>query len=386
MRDDVNRRTTRTPWWCFHSCLHHLAVSSGLLAVLWHQSYFLPASRPCPNLANLENSNLDLPFASYLIPTSHNSYLLHCSQLWGTVSEHAYADLIERANCKCVEIDVVDDPQADSSFAVTHRHTLCSKVPLSRVLAQIRESYQRLCQAAQPPSSSASPSFPENGDDSPLILSIEVRTPRIGALCDVIRQQLGSLLFEWPYEIDRESPITPGSCRGRILIQNAVGVPLSISCIPCFNVAETHLRSVSEDIQDMYKTVHERPIDEGHRIVRVYPGWWRMWSSNMRWDMRFDYNMVGWNYQKRSLFPLFSQRAVQSSADAERSSWWDPRTATQLAGYVLKRHSIHLRGPLAWWTLPESLGPPPLMESVLREQLLFQREFRDSPSPSENAK
>lgn len=59
--------------------------------------------------------DLSYPLSNYYISSSHNTYILHGSQLTGRASPEAYAHVLRRG-CRCVELDVYD-PDEDASLS-----------------------------------------------------------------------------------------------------------------------------------------------------------------------------------------------------------------------------------------------------------------------------
>jgi phosphatidylinositol phospholipase C, delta len=78
----------------------------------------------------------DMPFSSYFVSSSHNTYLTG-RQVAGTSSAETYVTAL-RHGCRCVEIDCWDGP--DGNPRVTHGHTGTSSIPFVDCIRAINNS------------------------------------------------------------------------------------------------------------------------------------------------------------------------------------------------------------------------------------------------------
>lgn len=245
-------------------------------------------------MSALENRDLSHDIAAYLIPSSHNSYLASRSQIWGFSDAGMYRLLIEDLGCHCIEIDVHNG--LDDLPIVTHGRTLCTTLMLSDVLTEIRSCLLKRSSAAPP-----------------LIISLEIRTNPLQTA--VAARQLRALLGPWLVDFDAELHTSVAGLAGKVLVQNAVGVPLPIGCIPTINISERHLMTRLNETDEFFR----------HHLTRVFPAGWRIFSSNPPMHLRRSQSMLALNYQS------------------------DPVRCSALRGYVLKNDAAAVHGPLAWY-------------------------------------
>lgn len=101
-----------------------------------------------PGLAALlDKSHIDIPpqvidrnypLPDYFISSSHNTYILDSSQLYGSSGASAYQIALS-TGARCVEIDAWDDEDNPNEPKVTHGYTLVSHIPFRQVCETIRQ-------------------------------------------------------------------------------------------------------------------------------------------------------------------------------------------------------------------------------------------------------
>ncbi|KWU45100.1 PLC-like phosphodiesterase, partial [Rhodotorula sp. JG-1b] len=143
------------------------------------------------------------PLSEYFISSSHNTYLIG-SQFQGQSSVEGYIRALQQG-CRSVEVDVWDGDNGEP--AVTHGHTLTSKIPVRTVLQAIAQ-YAFL----------ASP--------YPVILSVEVHCElqQQEKLVSILHETLGNRLVskrldEMEADDELDKLPSPAQLKGRFLLK-----------------------------------------------------------------------------------------------------------------------------------------------------------------------
>jgi len=155
------------------------------------------------------------PLSSYLIETSHNTYL-EGNQLSSRSSVLRYVEVL-RAGCRSVEVDVWDG--ANGEPIVKHGYTMTTEALFHDVIAAIADH-----------------AFVAS--EYPVIVSIEQHcsAPQLAKQGEILMQVLGDRLFTPPWDEeersidwDRMATVSPWSARGRILIKSSTSGSAGVS-------------------------------------------------------------------------------------------------------------------------------------------------------------
>lgn len=138
------------------------------------------------------------PLSSYLMSSSHNSYISNSSQLRGKASAHRYTQILN-SGMRCVEIDCWDGEEDTDEPKVTHGLTLTQQISFRSVIEAINAAMDKEIAAAE----QAGTAMP-----LPIFISVENHCGPAGQvrLATIMREILGRKLLVEPLDPDGKQP------------------------------------------------------------------------------------------------------------------------------------------------------------------------------------